>query len=137
MKLKNHAKLSSKRTKSSDLNFWDCFLYYNSTRRQKLVEKAIFDFELVVVLAFQSLVGQNYKHTSQGFQLVTNFAWKSENPTESLDNYVALLLLCMVLRILRFITCSVFAVDSDRRHSFGITRFSAIQWSYESVWNFR
>ena len=72
-KLRSHAKYSSKRTKSADLNFWDCFLYYNSTRRQKLVEKAIFDFELVAVLAFQSLVGQNYKHTSQGSQLMASF----------------------------------------------------------------
>ena len=72
-------------TKVGDVKPFDCFLFFNSTRRLKLLEKAIFDFELIVVLISQNLLGQNYKQAA-------------------LDIYVGVLLLCMVLRIFRFIT---------------------------------
>ena len=79
-------KEAKSKPKRAEYNPFECFLFFNSTRRLKLLEKAIFDFELCIVLVCQSLLGQNYKH-------------------EALDTYVLVILSMMVLRIFRFITC--------------------------------
>ena len=87
------------------------WMWFMSTRRAKLIEKIVFDFCLVLILAWYSIMGQTYK----------------EKATDIVLWCVPMMFLS---RNFRFMFCSFFKVDEYRKHPFRVTQFSVTQYGY-------
>ena len=87
------------------------WMWFMSTRRAKLIEKMVFDFYLVLILAWYSIVGQTYKY-------------------KALDIVLWCFPIMILSRNFRFMFCSFFKVDEYRKHPFRLTQFSVTQYGY-------
>ena len=90
--------------------FYLC-LWFNTTRKAKLIEKAIFDFQLLIILALYSILGQTYKQ-------------------KGMDHFVLVTIMMMIFRIFRFMFCSFFKIDQRRKHPFTVHQMSTTQYGY-------
>ena len=90
--------------------FYLC-LWFNTTRKVKLIEKAIFDFQLLIILALYSILGQTYKQ-------------------KGMDHFVLVTIMMMIFRIFRFMFCSFVKVDQRRKHPFTVHQMSTTQYGY-------
>lgn len=110
----NAGKIRPKKTRTVTNGIIEWFYlwqWFISTRRVKLIEKAIFDLILIVVLAWYSILGQTYK-------------------PKKMDHAVLLITLMMFYRTFRFMFCSIFRVDAHRKHPFRIPRLTVSQYGY-------
>ena len=87
------------------------WMWFMSTRRAKLIEKSVFDFYLVLILAWYSIMGQTYK-------------------CKKLDTVLWCVPIMILSRNFRFMFCSFYKVDEYRKHPFRVTQFTVTQYGY-------